>query len=181
MDEVKLTRCDPDDPRRCKTAHRGQQCPYLAEENDEYCVRHAFHVERKVEKANIRNYHLTKFRARLEDKIASPKVKTLTEEVGILRLVLESVLEKVKDDFELILYSSKITELVTSIRSTLEVSMKIEEKANLTLDRGQVMVIASKIIDIISKNVDEANVSTVAEQILLAFEVEDGVQSQPVN
>lgn len=181
MDEVKLIRCEPDDPRRCKTAHTGQQCPYLAEEGDEYCMRHAYHVSKKVQKASVRNYHLTKFRARLEQKLESPKIKTLTEEVGILRLVLEAVLEKVQDDFELILYSSKITELVTSIRSTLEVSMKIEEKANLTLDRAQTMVIATKIIDIISKNIAEEKVSDVAEQILLAFEVNDGVQSQPVD
>lgn len=172
MDEQRLFRCsDPSDPNRCKAVHASMPCPYLSIEGAEYCPRHAAAFNRREKKSELQNYYLTKFKARVEAKISSPRLKSLTEEVGILRLVLEEVLEGCANDFDLVLYSSKINEIITCIKSTLEASTKLEEKANLTLDKGQVTIIASRIIEIISARLDETHVKEVAEEIIKAFEV----------
>lgn len=170
MDEQRLFRCTPDDPDRCQASHAQMQCPYLAQEGKLYCARHIA-GDRGRQKEEIHNYFLTKFKARLESKIASPRIKTLTEEIGILRMTLEEVLNNCSNEFELVLYSNKITEIVSAIRMTLESSMKIEEKANLTLDKAQVTIVASRIIGIISSRVLEQDIKQVAEEIIKAFEV----------
>lgn len=173
MDQVTLTRCDPDDPNRCQASHSTLQCPYLADEGSKYCARHGGKSGNKDKQLALRNYRLTRFRVRVEEKLSSPRVKSLTEEVGILRLTLEQVLENCQDDYELTLYSTKITELVSAIRATLEASIKIEEKSNLTLDKTQVMVVAERLIKIIGERISEEEMSEVADQIIKAFEVND--------
>ena len=172
MDTQRLIRCAADDPRRCQSAHANIQCPYLAEPDEIYCSRHIPALASRAKKTELRNYYLTKFRAKLEQKVASPRIKTLTEEVGILRMVLQEVLEGCQSDFDLVLYSSKITEIVTCIRATLDVSMKIEEKANLTLDKSQVSIVAGRIIGIISQRLNESDIAIAAEEIIAAFDVE---------
>lgn len=173
MDEVRLIRCDPDDPDRCKASHSSLQCPYLADTGSKYCARHGGKSGNTEKQVALRNYRLTKFRERVENKLASPRLKSLTEEVGILRITLEQVLENCTDEYELTLFSTKITELVGAIRSTLEASIKIEERSNLTLDKTQVMVVAERLIKIIGDRIPEEDMSEVADQIIKAFEVND--------
>jgi hypothetical protein len=117
----------------------------------------------------LKNYYLTKFKARVESKVYSTRLKSLIEEIGILRLVLETIINNATDEFDLILYYGKITEVVNAIRQTVESCVKLEEKSSLVLDQAQIVVVARRLIDIISEQVPEDKVEVVATKVLEAF------------
>lgn len=157
-----------DDPDACALGG----CKYKKHPDSEYCPRHMGRGAGDTKDGELQNYLLTKFKSRVEGKVYSTRLKSLIEEIGILRLVLESVINNAEDDFDLILYYGKIIELVNAIRQTVDSCVKLEEKSNLVLDQAQIVVVARKLIEIVSQNVTEDKIELVATQVLEAFSPE---------
>jgi hypothetical protein len=154
-----------DDPEACALGG----CKYKRHPDSTYCPRHMGRGAGDSADQELKNYYLTKFKARVESKVYSTRLKSLIEEIGILRLVLETIINNATDEFDLILYYGKITEVVNAIRQTVESCVKLEEKSSLVLDQAQIVVVARKLIDIISEQVPEDKVEMVATRVLEAF------------
>lgn len=160
-----------DDPRRCKAILKnGSQCYQISEDENNFCLFHSQLSLEKQIKEETRNYALTRFKARVDDFADNPKVKNLREEIGIVRLVLEELLNQCSDAEELLIASSKITMLVGQIQRLVESAHRIENQLGLLLDRAAAMQFAEEIIKIIQDYVPNAeDLGEISEKIVIAL------------
>jgi hypothetical protein len=155
--EQKLFRCAEDDPNRCQSNVKTGQCPFLAIEGSQYCRMHSGSVAKLQEKqANI--YRLERFQARINQLAEHPKVKSLREEIGILRMLLESVLAKCNDADDLVMYSNKIMEMVGRVEKLVVSCHRIEQSSGELLDKSAVVNFSVQVVQIIADYVGDVSV-----------------------
>lgn len=169
--EQKLERCAPGDPRRCQANGMQSQCPYLAEEGSTYCVRHANNTE--MQAANIeeqRNYNLGKWRARVNELADNTKAKSIREEVGIMRLLIENVLVRCKDEHELFLQTGRLSDLLMKAEKLISSCHRLETANGQLLDRTVALSWASAMVGIIADEIkDPIAIDRISEKMMLAF------------
>lgn len=135
------------DPQRCQALGGAGQCQNKAEPGLKYCCMHG--GSNQVEQKKIRNYELTKLQARLERHADSPQLKSLREEIGLLRMLLETQLNKCETDIDLLTHSQSIGDLVCKVEKLVVSCHKIETGLGQVLDKTTLMTFASKIIDML--------------------------------
>jgi hypothetical protein len=157
-DLSKFKRVADDDPKRCNAVAGINQCHYEAIENSKFCAMHAGfgHSGRtKEDQAKQFNYNLHKYRARVIDFAENPQVKSLREEVGVLRLLLEETLNKCHDTTELMIYSNKISDLVLKIERLVSSCHNLEAKTGQLLDKTVVLKLAENLVRILNGYIDD--------------------------
>jgi hypothetical protein len=113
------------------------------------------------------NYRLAKWQARLEKQVASPSIKSLRDEVGILRMIMEETLDKCGTSFDLLVQSQKIGDLVMKITMVVEKCHKLEGSMGQLLDKKTVIQMANTFIQIISEEeLPEETLDRIASKIL---------------
>jgi len=145
---------------RCEGTSQGTgQCPYCKIEGSNYCIRHGGHnVLVTQKKEGLRNYRLTKWKARVGEFADSQGIKSLREEIGILRVVLEEMLNQCSDATDLLLYSTRMASLVMQIEKLVVSCDKMEGKMGLLLSKDSVLQLASEYVEIINKHVGDTQV-----------------------
>ena len=113
--EGKLIVVEPDAPNRCQNTGRTGQCFYAATESTSFCPMHAGTAQDAIDKGKLRNYQFQRYKQRIDEKADSEVIKSLREEIGILRMVMEEIVNRCKDDTELLIYSPIITDLAIKI------------------------------------------------------------------
>lgn len=160
----KFERCErEDDPDRCqgnnRGHHTGSQCMYKRVPGCTYCIRHGGYVQvEKNKKAELKNYRLTHYQARVGDLSNHPEIKNLREEIGILRMVLESVLNQCENANKLLLFTDKITNLTDKIEKLVRSCQHMEEKNNNLLDRKVVFIIADSIVSLVGQYIEDPDI-----------------------
>jgi hypothetical protein len=163
----------PDHPNRCQglTNHPenpGGQCSYLAEEGKNYCILHGGVSNGTNSSLNL--YRVRKFEKRLKDFTTANGARGIDEELAIMRMVLEEVLNKCDTEMELLLFSTKISELVGDIRNLVMAADRLASKRGMLIGRAEGMVIAGQVVTIISKYIsDEIILGKIADEVGEAF------------
>ncbi len=150
-------------------AKAGQsQCINLSVEGTDKCNLHhgplaAWNAKKEVK----RQYNITKWQGRIEGFSDHEGVKTLRDEIGILRLLMETTLNLCKDEHDLLLYSNKISDLVMKVESTVKSCHKLESAMGMLLDRAAALQFSGEIIEIIARRIpnDEELVQLIAADI----------------
>jgi len=166
---------EPDDPNRCQAVHSRGQCENRATKTDEgeygkFCLAHGGNkfIERKKQES-VRNYRLDRFKARVGEFADNTSIKSLREEVAILRMIMEERLNRCKDAHDLILQSGPISDLVTKIEKVVSSCHKLEGSMGQLLDKSALLQFASEIIDIVGETVsNDAEIETVGNKIIAA-------------
>lgn len=102
------------DPNRCQAIGSKGQCHNKGVRLDEdsfgaFCRVHGGNAtQQSFEVKKARNYRLTKYQAQLERQTDSSAIKSLREEIGILRMLLEEKLNRCPDMAGLLLESQQI-------------------------------------------------------------------------
>lgn len=102
--ERDIVKVEPDDPNRCQsTSTQYGQCMNKAIEGSDFCICHggAAAINRRNKEA-MRNYSLTKWQAKLDQHRDAPNIKSLRDEVAILRMLMQERLEKCSTELDLI-------------------------------------------------------------------------------
>lgn len=160
-----------DSPERCQ-AHfsKGFQCHARRAPNSEFCIRHQG-GGLVQQKRQMKLYHLAKYQARFEEQINHPSLKTLNQEVGILRMTLENIVNQCQDDKTLLLFSKQISDMVSKIRDVVLSCHRLEMATGQMLDKNQVITLGEQIVSIIASHVENPEiVEVIAEEIALAVE-----------
>ena len=142
----------PEDPERCQgTIPSIGQCQNKAMPNCDYCIQHGGDKQlQAIENKKKRNYALTKWKASLDGKLSdTADIKSLREEIGILRILMEERLNLCKDTHDLLLSSGPLSDLDTKIEKLVVSCHKLESSMGQHLDKSSILIFASKIIDII--------------------------------
>lgn len=172
MVDVPHERVDEKSPFRCTAVTHNGQCIYKRTPHSEFCPLHGgTRDEEKFQKYRLAKYRLTQYQGRVAEFANDDDIKSLREEIGILRMTLETLLNSLTDKNKLIIYIDKIQHLVGQIQKTVESAQRMEEKTNTLIDRKVVIVIADSMVNIISQYIkDPDELTMVAEKICASIE-----------
>lgn len=153
-------RVKEDDPHRCQAVNAQGQCRNRAVEhegqNGTYCMAHGGNKQvNSMKKASLNNYRLTKWKAHLERHSGSDQLKSLRDEIGILRMILEEKLNQCNTNLELVMASHQISDLVVKIDKLVTSCHKLEGSMGQLLDKQAILQFAMVVIDIISATLKE--------------------------
>ena len=132
-------------------------CPFKKMPGANHCARHGGNMANPKEK-HLRNYRLTKWKNRVGELADSQGIKSLREEVGILRIIMEEMLNQCEDATDLLLYSSRMADLVMKIEKVVVSCDKMESKMGMLLSRESVLQLAGEFVSIIADQVDDMEV-----------------------
>jgi len=156
--DAKIKKCAEDSPNRCQhTRPLYGQCPNesVCLPNGQYgtrCLAHGGNrqIASAEQKATrIYNISIVKYQKRLEEHSANKNLKSLREDIGILRLLLETRLNRIKDDTDLLIQSSAISDLVLKIERLVLSCNKLEGSMKKLVDKAAIIQFASEIIEVI--------------------------------
>jgi hypothetical protein len=163
-----------DDPCRCQATNKFGQCTNKAVPGGTVCLVHGGNKQMESQvKASKNIYYLGKWQNRVEEHASHDLVKSLREEIGILRVLLETRFRTCHDEMDLILQSQPIAELVSKIEKVVTSCNKLESHLGHHLDKQQILVFATQIINIVSNYVEDPNIiETIGEEILTSIDGE---------
>lgn len=169
--EQKFERVEPDSPYRCQGMAKHTQCPYKALEGSTYCAMHGgVQAQRRIAEKINRQYNLAKWQARVEKFSDHDHVKSLRDEIGIARLLLEETVTQCKDTTDLLLFSGKIGDLVTRIEKLVTSCHRLEGSMGMMIDKSAALHLAGQIVEIIAEEIsDELIVDRIGSKIALAI------------
>lgn len=149
---------DEFDPRRCQASTGNGQCPRLSVDDTPYCQQHQGGSKEKCNSAKVlRNYRLSKwkFEGRMNEFADNPEIKSLREEIGIMRVVMEETLGRCEDSQDLLLYSSRISDHILKIQKLVEACHKLEQSTGNLLDKTTVLQLADTIVATIGNYIQD--------------------------
>lgn len=170
--EHKLKKVEfPNDPKRCQANVKQGQCPFEALDNFNYCKMHARgFTETKKEQDGIRNYRLGQWQGRVNELADNQQVKSLREEVGVLRMTLEALMLRCQDSNDILIFANKISDLVLKIEKVVSSCHRLEMSAGSLLDKSSILQIAGVIVETISRHIEDQDVvSIISEEIFLTI------------
>ncbi len=160
---------DPDDPNRCQAMNAHGQCPYISEKNGR-CMRHNAANKRHEEKKATLNYRLTKYQTRVSELATSETLKSLREEVGLLRMMIEEIVNSCKNENELNINSQRIASMLMQANTLVLSCHKLEVATGALLDKTAIVNLADQIINIISEFVkDDAVLKMISDKIVASI------------
>lgn len=164
---------DEDDPRRCQCVvpTRGQ-CYNVSVQDSNYCPAHggnkAFQAAKNKE---MRNYRLSKFKARIQELGDSDEVISLRDEIAILRILIEEKINRCTDESDLLLMSGPLSDLIMKVEKVVSSCHRLEARLGDHLDKTKVLQYAQMIVQIIANHVeDDKKVEAINEEIFQALQ-----------
>ncbi|MEA1999533.1 MAG: hypothetical protein U9N61_09490 [Euryarchaeota archaeon] len=105
-------------------------------------------------------------------------IKSLREEVGILRVILEEMMNQCNDATDLLLYSQRMADLVMKIEKLVSSCDRLENRMGMLLGKDSVLQLAATYVQIINSYVSDPNIiESISVDIVKATEALEG----PVN
>lgn len=164
MDPSRIKKCLPDDPNRCQEVTGIGQCQNLANEDTDRCEIHMRHGN-VMERRKLHNYRLERWQARVDDFVDSDEIKSVAGEIGILRMTLEQILNRIETPNQFIIHSNVINDTVTRIEKLVSSFDRLENRAGKLLDKSALIQLAGNIVDVISKHVPANIAEIIANEI----------------
>lgn len=159
---------EPDDPNRCQAVCADGQCPNKAVPNCANCMIHGGNKQaNKLEKDSTDMYRVSIFKSRLDHHKNNDEVKSLSNEVAILRMLMEEKLRTCTDDTQLMLAAASIGDLVMKIDKVVVSCHKLEKNLGRHLDKSALLQFAGEVVSLISETVtNKEEIKAVADGIM---------------
>jgi len=126
----------------------------------------------RLKRQAMNNFKLNQYKERAEELAGSDKLASLSDEVALLRILIEERWNRCETPQELLLSSGPLSDLITKSVSLVEKCHKLDTTLGNLLDKSKVMQFAQMIIEIIGKNItDDEVLETISSQINEAFEL----------
>jgi hypothetical protein len=166
MIEAKLKKLSKGHSDLCQAIYRGGPCPFQAEEHTDRCRIHAgIHLVNKYHEEQKYMLRAAKWSARINELANDDQVKTLREEIGVTRMLLEETLNKCTDETELLMYSASILSIVDHIRVLVVNCTRLEDRLGMVLDKSTVLNIAEQISQILTEFIPSDKIIEVSAKI----------------
>lgn len=152
-----LERVGARDPMRCKKSNGDVPCQYKCVVGSDYCNLHGGgSTGRALEKRQLRNIILSgEMGQRATDMLNGGRLKDLTDEIIICRVMLEGLVKNIKAPTDFIIYSDKVNTTLKTSQSLVESIQKIQEKNKELVDRATLFTIAEGILGVITAHVSD--------------------------
>ena len=157
-----------DDPNRCQFNTGKGQCQIIKQEGSPFCKVHQ--SSSIVEQTKQRMYRIQKYQSRINELTDHDQVKSLREEIGVTRMMLEQIINRCDDPMDLIYNSSRISALVMNIEKLVTSCHRLEQSTGGLLDKTKLLNVASQFIEIVNQEVNDAAViENIANRFLKAL------------
>jgi len=134
----------------------GSPCGNLAEPGVTRCPLHGANMQlASQEHKSMRMYRLAKFQKKVEKFAGHNKLKTLNEEVAILRMLVEEKVNQCNDMTELMLVSDPVSNMVMKVQKLVESCDKLETKSGVLLNKQQIQNIATQLMQATAAKINE--------------------------
>lgn len=143
------------DPERCQSNLRSGQCGYKRRPDSIYCPRHDGCSAGVREAKNKNQYFLGKWQGQADRFANDSEIKNLRSEIGLARTVMENILSLCNDATDMLMYSSKIGDLLTRIERLVVACHRMEEQTGKLLDKSTVIILTQQIINIVSNRIQD--------------------------
>lgn len=152
-----LERVGARDPMRCKKSNGDTACQYKCVVGSDFCHLHGGSATgRALEKKQLRNLILSgELGQRADAMLNGGRLKDLTDEVILSRVMLEGLAKNIKAPTDYIIYSDKINTTLKTTQSLIESLQKIQEKNKELVDRATLFTIAEGILGVITAHVSD--------------------------
>jgi hypothetical protein len=147
-----------DDPDlRCDfIINTGGQCANRIVDGCTRCPMHGANKQKEaIENKSLRLYRLAKFQNRAEELTDHSKVKSLREEIAILRILLEEKINRCADEHDLLLQSGPISDLVMKIEKIVASCHRLESSLGGLLDKTKIKQIANEMMNSVASRLGE--------------------------
>lgn len=146
-----------DDPERCQGVGPMGQCRLKRVPGSNFCAMHGgAGVRAKQQRDANRQYRLTKFRARLSEFADDNSIKSLREEIGILRILIEERFNSCTDTHDLILQSGPISDLVMRVDKVVSSCHRIEQATGALLDKTAVLQFGNELVQLLGEELESS-------------------------
>lgn len=152
---------------------RSGQCPREALPGDSRCELHTYSDPEKDDK---RIYHLTEHQRRLRHAELSQHedLKSLREELGICRMILEERLNAVKTEVDLLAACGSLNTLLLTIEKLASSCHKLDQSVGTLLAKPTLLKVANDIVQILLVELEhipgyERIVDNVSQKIITAI------------
>ena len=160
-----------DAPNRCQAVTSRGQCVNQCVEGTKYCSGHGGKIPNE-----LRLYQVKKWQDRI-DRLSTSNVKSLNEEIGVLRMSLETLLNRCEDDNDLIMNQASIAALVLSIEKVVSSCTKLEVRLGEYVEKKNLYQFAGEVIQLISTYVPEQELESIA--LKMAEGIEQSTKALP--
>ena len=169
--DIQITRVDEDSEFRCQAATKLGQCLNRVVPGSEFCIVHGGKNALDKQKVNARRiYMLEKFQDKVHRHVDHENLKSLREEIAILRMMLETQLNSCKDATDLMLKSSGISRMVSEIEKLVRSCDKLEQTSGSMLDATQAISWVNQIAGIMDTHIDDPDVvRVIADEIMTSY------------
>ncbi len=141
-------------PERCEGLAGNNQCRFRRVKGSKFCPIHDKQAGKRKERA-FHMYLLGKWQARVEELSNHDELRTVNRELGLLRMLLETVVNICDCPNDIEVRSSKIEGLVARIEHLVVTCNTLETKTGKVLDKSALLRIASSIVEIITEFVPD--------------------------
>ena len=162
--KYEIIKTTEDDPNRCMSNDAKGRCLNLSVDGSEYCPCHG--GRDKMPQKRIYDLKASKYQAAIERHGEHSEVKSLRTEIGILRMLMETRLNMIEDDTDMMLQSQSISNLVVQLEKLVSSCNKIDlQLANIFSEEQGIQWVA-EIADIIAEYVKDSEIrALIADKI----------------
>lgn len=160
MSEYPLIKTTRDDPQVCQLClERSTTVYYKVIPDTHRCPRHCgAQVKRKQEAERVMQYRVQVWNSRLKEFTNANEVKSLRDEIGVLRLLMEETLKRCETPGDLLAFSARIQAIANDIQRLVSACNKLETSMGEMMDRPTAIKFAGRLIEIVSSEIDDSDV-----------------------
>lgn len=139
------------DPERCKGSTSDGPCPNKARIGTDFCDIHGGLVQHRSQQRKEHNgYRVAKWQASIAHHSTPDQIKNLTEEIAILKMLVEEILLQCHDSTALIGNQGTISTLILNISNVINSFDKMQQRLGQLLNKTAITNIATSIVGIIT-------------------------------
>jgi hypothetical protein len=164
---------------RCISTVKAGQCPYCKVEGTDNCPMHASNKNVIAHNEEVkRNYQLGRWKQRINGFADNDQIKSLREEIGILRMVMEEIINKCEDSTDLLMASHRISDVAMKIEKLVVSCDKLESRMGQLLSKRAIIQLAGEYVQIINNFVsDPETIEQISEGMLNVTQKLDTISS----
>lgn len=144
---------------RCEATQKVSQCVNCKIKGSNYCAMHGGNrsIDQAQKKA-INEHRLNRWQTRAKELGADDDVKSLRDEIGVLRMILEEMFGQCSSNLDILLYSQRMSDLVMKIEKLVSSCDKLENRMGQLLSKDSILQLASMYVNIINLHVSDPQI-----------------------
>lgn len=174
---------DPADPRRCQGNFPDSQCWNFAEHGSDYCAGHGGVSTALIEEQRMYNLVEVQHRQSLTKFADHDAIKSLREEIGLVRLLIERRLNLVKNDTDLMAACGPVNTMLLTVERLVKSAHSLEQSLGSLLSKQTVARLGQALCQIVVEELEgienyEAIIDRISERVVSTISKANNNESQ---